>query len=76
MQIDCRLRAVPGRSSGRAGPRAEHGGGEWNNNCFVALVSLVESGGPEPGKAFRLAERYATRLRQTARTACALRPAA
>jgi hypothetical protein len=83
-QIGCRVRAVPGRNSGRAGPQAEHGGGRWNNNCFVALVPLVAvvaSGGLEPGKAFRLkvfrlAERYAPRLRQTARTACALRPAA
>lgn len=30
-------------------------GGDWHNNRFVALAA---SGGPEPGKAFRLAERY------------------
>lgn len=31
-------------------------GGDWHNNRFVALAA---SGGPKPGKAFRLAERYA-----------------
>ncbi|MDX2556439.1 FG-GAP repeat domain-containing protein [Streptomyces stelliscabiei] len=31
-------------------------GGDWHNNRFVALAA---SGGTKPGKAFRLAERYA-----------------